>query len=719
MNKKHLEFNENLDFINSTYLKKRNKIIILDTKSDTKEYHPRLAATILQNVESVGYTFTKKLFGKLMTLRPKELESVSERLMSTLKYMIGAHNFKPMYPNFPKQVMEADESELFINATLHYFADAVGTRVVPTYKKKRRTKLNTEEEVVLKVIDLGDTEDFCTIFTNLLSAKIAVSEEDKSIIKTMFEMLGDEVEEYMPEDIPLKENIALVSSLLATDDSKLHMISTFLKTPTDILRYLVAVNNGDISLAKPTKFGAISNAKRKFVMSKLNELDMTSHALVENFVKHREVWKRLAKKIHPFTFQKKYPKVTKAFKEILAKGNVETYNSTVEATIKTKNVMDIVKTLMQRPGVFARRLDQVLRLTQDQEIVLDAFAEVADQVSTPVLLQCLGHFSNRDKQIPVKTVLPKGNEAKIKVLDNTFQPFSKKVCDKAVDIMETALKQNFEVKDKLGKVYIDPQLTSFNVPFALRSASKALKTLVRGSRFKIEKGTDTLRSFVYWKQAPGDRVDIDLSAIFVDENFRMVNHISFRNLKDDGINCVHSGDITSAPNGASEFIDISLEDVRKSSTNIKYIGIILQMYTSQKFSEVPICYMGYMGRKEPGSGEIYEPATVKMKIDLASNSTNQVMPMMFDVENNEMIWTDISIKPNQLYNNTVVDNQDSIGRVIQGLALMRKVDLYTLFRLNAEARGKIVKSIDAADVICSLDKGVTPFDVDKIIGEWM
>lgn len=719
MNKKHLEFKENLDFINSTYLKKRNKIIIQNTKSDTPERHPRLVASLLKNVESVGYTFTKPIVDKLLTLRAKEIQEVSDRLTATLKYMVGAHNFKPMYPNFPKQIMDADESELFINATLHYFADAIGTRVVPTYKKKRRTKLDVEEEVILKVIDLGNTKDFCSIFTNLLSAKIAVTEEDKTTIKTMFEMLGDEVEEYMPEEIPLKENIALVASLLATDDSKLNLLNTFLKTPTDILRYLVAVNNGDISLAKPTKFGAISNAKRKFVMSKLNELDMTSHALVENFAKYREVWKRLAKKIHPFTFKKKYPKVTKAFKEILSKGNIETYISLVESTIKTKNIMDIVKTLTQRPGVFARRLDQVLRLTQDQEIVLDAFAEVAEQVSTPVLLQCLGHFSNRHTQIPVRTILPKGNEAKIKVLDYTFQPFSKKVCDKAVDIIETALKENFETKGKLGKVYIDPQLKSFNIPFALRSASKALKTLVRGSRFKIDQNTNTLRSFVYWKQAPNDRVDIDLSAIFVDQNFRMVNHVSFRNLKEDGIKSFHSGDITSAPDGASEFIDISLEDVRKSPNNIKYIGIILQMYTSQKFSDVPICYMGYMGRTEPGSGEIYEPATVKMKIDLASNSTTQVMPMMFDVDNNEMIWTDISIGQNQLYNNTVVDNQASIGRVIQGLALMRKADLHTLFRLNAEARGKIVKSIDAADVICSLDKGVTPFDIDKIIGEWM
>jgi stress response protein SCP2 len=717
VNKKHLEFEENINFVNSTYLKKRNKIIILDTKFQTaapKKY----TATLLKNVESLGYTFSKDLVDKLLTLSKKEIETVAERLMRTLKFMVGAHNYKPMYPNFPTQVMEAEESDLFMNATLHYLGDVIGTRVVPTYRKKVRTKLD-ESEVELKVISLGTIKDFCSIFTNLLSAKVAVTEEDKEIIKTMFTMLGDEIEEYMPEEIPLKENIALVSMLLAKDDTKLELIKGFLKTPTDILRYLVAVNNGDISLAKPTKFGPISNAKRKFVMSKLHELGMPQQVLVENLASHREVWKRLAKKIHPFTFKKKYPKVTKAFKEILAKGNVETYNSKVESNIRNKQLADLLKLLSERPGVFARRLDHILRVYPEQDMIIEAFSEVANQVSTPVLLQCLAHFSNRNTPTVVKTILPKGNEAKIKVLENTAQPFTKKVCNKITDILETALKDNFETKGKLGKVYIAPELVTYNVPFALRSASKTLKTLVRGSRSKIESGITTLRSFVYWKQAPGDRVDIDLSAVFVNENFELVDHVSFRSLRAPEIKCAHSGDITSAPDGASEFIDISLEDVKKSSKNIRYIGIVLQMYTSQKFVDVPICYMGYMGRTKPGSGEIYEPATVKMKIDVSSQDNSMIMPMMFDVQTGEMIWTDISIKNLSMYENSVVANKMTLGKVMQGLAVMRKPDLYTLFRLNAEARGKIVKSIDAADVICSLDKGVTPFDIDKIIGEWM
>jgi hypothetical protein len=47
------------------------------------------------------------------------------------------------------------------------------------------------------------------------------------------------------------------------------------------------------------------------------------------------------------------------------------------------------------------------------------------------------------------------------------------------------LVMRFKSLPSLGKVYVDEALRTQNVPFAQRSASKALRTLSRGSRLAL------------------------------------------------------------------------------------------------------------------------------------------------------------------------------------------------------------------------------------------
>jgi hypothetical protein len=51
-------------------------------------------------------------------------------LVSTLKAMKGAGaRWQPMYPSFPRQVMEGADAELYFNARMHYSGDIA--RVLP------------------------------------------------------------------------------------------------------------------------------------------------------------------------------------------------------------------------------------------------------------------------------------------------------------------------------------------------------------------------------------------------------------------------------------------------------------------------------------------------------------------------------------------------------------------------------------------------------------
>ena len=91
---------------------------------------------------------------------------------------------------------------------------------------------------------------------------------------------------------------------------------------------------------------------------------------------------------------------------------VVTFNSRVEAALAQKQAMEAVEGLRTRAGDFARRLDHLLRLDPNAaDAVADAFGEVAEKVSTPVLLQVRQHFKERDRTAPLRVFVPKGLDA--------------------------------------------------------------------------------------------------------------------------------------------------------------------------------------------------------------------------------------------------------------------------------------------------------------------
>src|SRR5215207_3603799 len=113
----------------------------------------------------------------------------------------------------------------------------------------------------------------------------------------------------------------------------------------------------------------------------------------------------------------------------------------------------------------------------------------------------------------------------------------------------------FSKLPRLGRCYLDPELVNYLVPFSQRSAGKALRTLVRGSRLPLPEGS-VVRFFLWWKNG-SSRTDIDLSAALYDEDFKYLDVLSYYNLKNFGGH--HSGDIVDAPQGAAEFIDLDIE----------------------------------------------------------------------------------------------------------------------------------------------------------------
>ena len=693
---------------NSIYLRRKTKVIV-DSGKDTASLEH--LATLLKNIESLGYTLSSELLERVSTLSLKELTSFYNQIVEDLKVMVGDHvDYDPMYPNFPQQVMDMDESELYLNAMIHYFGDLIGTRLMPHSVKEKREEL--QDDIKLKVIKLGDRDEFKSIFTNLVSSNTSLSETDKKDIEWFIRIYRDKALLIMPDNIPLRENIAIMAGLFSKYemDSAI-VISKYMKTATDVLRFAVHLSGGDVSLAEKTKFKKFKRSERRIL---LNALESCKN-ITDDMIKYKERWKRLAGKLHPFENKLKYKNSCKSFSVILNKEKHETFAAKVEKSIINFEIDKAVELLKNRPGEYARRLDNMIRVSDNPKNVVDEFKEVSKKVSTPVLLQVKAHFSKRHEsnKNKVRTFFPKGNVGKIQAIDNTLQRINPKHCDNIVSYCEDALKERFSHEKELGKVYLDSKISGFTIPFAQRSSSKSMRVVPRGSRYDIPEG-DTVRFFIHWEDTEDGRVDIDLSAIGLDEDHNRVMQISYTNLKDVGGH--HSGDITSAPDGAAEFIDVSVEKCLKNK--VRYIMMSVFSYTGQPLSDVPDCFAGAMVRQRPNSGEIFEPKTVENRIDLTAN-TRICIPMIIDLKERKIIWTDLAMKRNLNHYNNLHGNMSSLQVTAKAMTELNKPNLYDLFRMHAEARGELVDTIEEADTVFSLEEGITPFDTDVIVSEYI
>lgn len=740
--------------LNEILIRRKNLIILPATTPSKGVGHnsSSIIGSILRNIEPYGFTFSPSVINELKEYSPETLiDWFTQIVEPVMKKITGAnHKWSCMYPNFPQQVMDASEAELYINALVHYLTFG---EVLPDYEAKTRLHLICNPNAT-KVIDIGCDEAAILIFKNIVSSNVSVSVQDINDCKVIFNRFPESCTVYLETDstvIPNKENLAKITSMVwdSVGYEKCSM-KRYFKTATDVLRLYVALSDGDVSLSSPTRF---INLSRKFRRNIMNLLESCGKNLTEDMFRYREQWLRVGEKIHPFSYNnKKYNHTIAAFDFIRNKKKPSFFANKVNNLIdvlKTNNcvtpptINNLVNILETRPGEFARKLDLVLRCCYNEpmatRVVLNSFESVANKISIPILLQLRKHFANRN-YIDDRVFFPKGNVAKAVVIDNNLPHLRTDVCISVNTICNEAIKNKLKEKEPLGKVYIDEEFDNFIMPFSLRNANPASKIVTRGSRLKVSDDTNIIRLFVWWTNSDDEspsrhRVDLDLSCGFYDENWHLVKRISYRNLRDGQINCYHSGDITNGGpkngNGVAEFIDIDLNSIESA----KYIAFTVNSFTGQKFSELPNCCFGWMQRNGFNDGEVFEPATVDMKIDIKSASKVSI-PAVFDCESREIIWTDINVSPDKIKPITIEDNSSRIAKAINAIININKPTLYDLVYFNATARGEIVENKYEADIVFSNDTTevpifdnegvlidyatiVTAYDIDYFIGSMM
>lgn len=710
-------------------LRRKNRVFINDDdmlkslSAAVGEKNKQIVATMNKNIEVFSYTMSEALFDKLVHMKAKNREVMYDALVNGLKEITGADRvYNPMYPNFPESVMEKDDFELYFNAIVHYWS--FGT-LLPYEEKKERVPLFNTAKV--KVLEAGPFDDLNDIFNNFCASKTSLSKSD---VDDMVFILNS-AKVTLPDEIPFKENTACICRLLVDTgvDTDGSLCRKYIKTATDVLRLVTAMSDGDVSLAENTKFRNLKRGERRIIMNLLAGCGNAA----EDMSRYAGRWIRVGEKLHPGEFAKneRYTKAVQAFGVIRNDGKIKSFAGRVDAAVASGDVNTVVSLLKKRPGEFARRIDFLLRTFDkdaDRKAVIMSFASVAKDVSSTVLLQVREHFINKlDGSDDMRVFFPKGNLARsYYVKNNKTKTIPEDVMKMVIAVCESTLVNIYGNREFLGKVYIDEALKNYTVPFSLRSAGKTMTAVSRGSRIAIDDSAKIIRPFIWWTNTKDNIIDVDLSVAVFADNWDCLEHVSYTNLKSNRFGICHSGDITNGGpvdgEGVAEFIDLDID--KALSAGARYAVFNVYNFSDENFSKMEHAAFGFMTRNDMKSGEIFEPSTVKQRMDLAS-ATTTCIPVIFDLKERVFVWCDMALTADHVragYGGINVEsNLPSVVVTCKAMVDVKKPNLYDLFIFNAKARSVITDNPDEADIRFGLDDNcdVKPSDIDVIVGKYL
>lgn len=733
--------------INEILMKKRNKMVVSPITMEDGELQYSRTCGIVEEFIHYGYLPSEDLIKRLLVTPKEHLDIFYGDLIALLKKLKGDEdaNMEPLYPNFPEIYKTASEIELYLTSFLYYISNGDFNLINEIYPNlSQPQKIDNVKFDSLVKVSLGTADDGIEILNNIINSPVSLSAFDKSIIKFAFNEISNQhftnvllssVDD--PSLIPFKETKILCVKL-AYENNSLDIVDVLklIKTPTDVLRFAVAISGDDtdISLARPCKF-KLDNKTRIMVLRLINKIGLNANN-VDEYKKYSERFKRLGVCVHSDKFNKRFPVASSVFNQIRNNSfKHRGYHSRLEEAYDNESLTETLGLLMQRPGELVRNLDRFG--------VMLSNGNLDTSLPLPLLMNAFSHFVSRSTSIQQpqfrpdsRTVNIKGTDGKVKLIPYNDKPIAMAVSNSILTLLRNTIYEKIRQNKSLSswegeKIFIDPALQFMLLPASARSASDATMQMERGSRIFLppsdvtinDETKDTwLRAFIFWKNQPERTVDLDLSLVLFNANLEPVDFINYGNIS--SVECYHSGDIRSGGiDGAAEYIDFSINKLKK--LDIAYVGMYVNSYNDQKLKDIPECSGGIMHVEDPTQESVFNPANVIIRTTLETNNRTSMM-MVIDTTYNQMIWTDCKVTPSDIqYPNSVAYQLNESAQMVKAFvnATNVKPNLRELFTIHAFNRGgKVVPNKEDASMIFSMDPSesvVSPWDNPTISGEYL
>ena len=692
--------------INSIALRHFNGIYI--AKSIDNNINETLSieelATLIKKFEGYGYIFSKEL---AIAISKEERNTIIDKLKAVIEVIEdfkSDKNYTVFYKNFPDEVINMSEVDLYINQILHYWIGYLPSN------SKNIIKEDVEPSKLVKARELNliDDEMIEKLFIDLLSSNVTLSEQylDDVCVLTNNKSIK-ELEKYM-EYIQMKETLTTVSSYILKKEGVL--IGNF-KTATDILR-LIAKISGDELNNKHIHFAYFSRTELSQLMTKLENLQNPMPDIKRYSKPWHTFFKLYAKKIN----FNKYPKVRKVADMLFGDISYMTERGKINEEIKRlpimseENLDNFVKGFTIFYGDYVREILSLLNKAKENqyEKLLLGLENCVTKVNTRILFQLYDRIINlkaKDKTVP-RLVNSKGKWRRLKESIS----LSDELLNRVLQIVEDGIKTQLKEKETLGKVFIDEDYKNIMLTTSEKDSNVSLRPMTRGSRIKFNPNAEVLRFFVAWKNLDEktlkeltpmySRVDVDLSALTFDENLEFNDVVAYYNQKKSGF--AFSGDITNAPEGALEYIDVfDLERLKKKGN--RYILMQIRSYNGYTFEEINSVYAGVMELTSIEAKEkknMYSTAiTEGFQIVSSERTTNTIL---VDLKKFEYIWLDMNMDSYKLdiFQNALnYEEIPYLNDMLRYFSRKQYTTMYDLLKLNADVRGVLTKDKKEADVI--------------------
>ena len=751
--------------LNSLALRHFDSVILPEAQEDST---PRVSFVlgIQTELSKLGYTLSGQAHRVVSLMDEASLRVFHREVVEEISRKVGGHvNYSPLFRGFPDDV--PDDDEYFLRRIFGYLQNEFnlgdisnvlecGHGIDPNLFDMSEygacpicqfqvsdvdiTEANEfYEKIKIRLLHVMTKEELYKKASNLISANTSISQDHVSFVTELFELSNEEeIRMIMPEDIPFKENLVMVSNVLRKNNVDISdILKNYFRTATDILRFAVAINEGDVSLATNTKI-RLSNPDRRLFLSLLeNVASASQQSLEEDMMRRRAYFLRLGKILHVGKYAKKYPHIAESYDRLRNDHkNIDTFRKTTERLKHDMSIPSLADHLAARPGEFCRLMDFMVRnvghtnLRDEPTYVLNKFENIADDVATPALMNLSTFFKNRHEKGDVRYFLPKGSVSKIQVIDDERKTIPEEVCLEIMDIAESSLinrfrknldenvgKFSFNVPDKTrANVLIDENTRGLVLPLGLRSASIDSEVVGRGTRVQCE-NTKYVNLFLYWKNGGHYAVDVDLSAVMYSDDWKKLNHVSYTNYS-SGDYAVHSGDIQSAPRGASEHIRIDKE--KAIAAGVRYVLMNVISYTGQTFDSF-YSLAGVECRDVTGGDSGYvDTSAVETKFELNSESRYNV-PLVYDLYENAMVWSDLTVGGGRYMN---VESRNSVlAKYLQTIVSMSETkptvhDLFTMYSRAMNANISYERS-DDIEYDIELNREFAMNNMEEILSQWI
>ncbi|WP_208799991.1 hypothetical protein [Microbispora triticiradicis] len=567
---------------------------------------------------SVGFTCSPALLDRLARLPGEQVIDLGVRVLAAVRRLVGDHVVHNAYfVDFPRNVPDTLEfwAGLLREAMLDPVAAArlqpntLNLLDLPRYGRYQHTYadlLAAHDELIplakdrVTVLELGGSlrDEARELYFSLAGSEIPLAAEDLTALRALAAFCAGD----RPEHVPVRENRAVVNEVRLAAGQPL-----LVDTVTDVLRVAALCSEGDVTLSTPARLRSFRRAERRILLAALDAVPVAKHGDV---LRHREQWKRLGERLHPHEYPR-FPRAAEVFDVARGVREAASFGGRVEAALAGGRTGDAVALLEHTPGALLRRLDHLLR-TGGGSAVLEAAERAAAHASGRVLLSLREHLQNR--AVPVDRVFT-NRHGKAWATPDTRSPLDEEALTRALAILDEEITRRLPDP---GELIVDPAVLDVALPLSGKSAAPGLGVLPRGSLSPVD--GELLRFFVYWRQA-GRRTDYDLSALMLDATYDNPEHISWTSYRNDF--ATYSGDLTEAPEGASEFIDIQLPHATRPIV-IPQVNV----FAGERFDEAAEAFFGYMTRDAAQEGRPFEPRTVRMKSDLCG-SGSIALPLVF------------------------------------------------------------------------------------------